>query len=124
MADLKLDIGEGQIQNAIAVAIAESFTGEKRDALLRDIIRAHISYKQNSYDKETLLSKTIGNMVREIAQEAIKKQVDKARPAIEKMVIEHLGPGFEQSICTQLRDGLAYRKVQGISVSVRVSEDE
>jgi flagellar biosynthesis/type III secretory pathway protein FliH len=124
MSDLKLEIGEAQIQNAIAVAIAESFTGAKRDALLRDIIRAHMSVKQNSYDKETLLAKTIGQMVRDYAQECIKKEVENAKPMIEKTVREALGPGFEESICRQLRDGLAYRKVKGISVSVSVADNE
>jgi hypothetical protein len=124
MHDIKLDIGEAQIQNAIAVAIAETFTGEKRDALLRDIIRAHLSHKESSYDKETLLSKQVGGMVRQIAMECVKKEVDHVRPAIERVVKELLGPGFEESVCDQLREGMARRKVEGVTVSIRVADDD
>lgn len=123
MPDLKLDIGEGQISNAIAVALAESFSGDKRDALLRDIIRAHLSAKENSYDKETLLGKRIGQMVREMAKEALEEEVKKLRPRIVEIVRKALGPGFEEEVCNQLERGLSYRKVEGISVSVRVAED-
>jgi len=123
MPDLKLDIGEGQIQNAIAVAIAESFTGDRRDALLRDVIRAHMNQKESHYDKETLLSKRVGQLVRDMAQVAIVAEVEKARPTIERIVREALGPGFEEVVATQLRDGLARRKVEGVTVSIRVADD-
>jgi ATP-dependent Lon protease len=124
MSDLKLEIGEAQIQNAIAVAVAESFSGEKRDALLRDIIRAHLSVKQNSYDKETLLAKTVGTMIREYARECLESEIQKLKPRIAEVVRQSLGPGFEEEVCAQLVRGLAHRKVMGISVSVSVEEDE
>ena len=124
MSDLKLEIGEAQIQNAIAVALAESFSGEKRDALLRDIIRAHLSSKANSYDKETLLSKTVGDMVRKYAQEAVLAEVEKAKPQIEAMVQSVLGPGFADDVCRQLEYGLSRKKVEGIAVSVTMREDD
>lgn len=124
MSDLKLEIGEAQIQNAIAVAIAESFSGEKRDAIVRDIVRAHLSMKANSYDKETLLGKRIGDAIRSIAVEAIQAEVDAIKPAIAKVVHDALGPGFEEEVCQQLRSGLAYRKVEGVNVSIRMHEDD
>ena len=124
MPDLKLDIGEGQIMNAIAVALAESFSGEKRDALLRDIIRAHMSVKRNSYDKETLLSSVVGDKVRAMAMQALEQEIEKSRPAIERTVREVLGPGFEDTICEQLKYGLSRRKVSNIALTVSVEEEE
>lgn len=123
MSDLKLEIGEAQIQNAIAVAVAESFSGEKRDALLRDIIRAHLSAKENSYDKETLLNKRVGSMIRTYAGECLEAELQALKPKIAEIVNKHLGPGFEEEVCSQLIKGLTYRKVTGISVSVSVAED-
>ena len=93
MPDFKFEIGEAQIQNAIAVGIAESFSGEKKEAIIRDIVRAHLSVKESSYDKETLLSKVVGQGIRKIASEALAAKVEEARPAIERTVLEVLGPG-------------------------------
>ena len=122
MSDLKLEIGEAQIQNAIAVAIAQSFTGEKRDSLLRDIIRAHLSVKETSYDKETLLGKRVGQLIRNLAMKAVEDEVERARPAIEKTVHDVLGPGFAESVCAQLKAGMASRKVEGINVSIKMED--
>ena len=124
MPDLKLDIGEGQIMNAIAVALAESFSGEKRDALLRDIIRAHMSVKRNIYDKETLLSSVVGDKVRAMALQALEQEIEKSRPAIERTVREVLGSGFEDTICEQLKYGLSRRKISNIALTVSVEEEE
>lgn len=123
MPDLKLDIGEGQIANAIAVAMAESFSGEKRDALLRDIIRAHLSAKESLYDKETLLNKCVGQMVRNIAKEMLEAEVQNLRPKIKEIVHTVLGPGFEEEVCRQLESGLSHRRVEGITVSIKMAED-
>jgi hypothetical protein len=123
MPDLKLDIGEGQIANAIAVALAESFSGEKRDALLRDIIRAHMSAKENNYSKETLLNQTVGNKIRTMAREAMEAQIETLRPRIAEIVRQQMGPEFEATVCAQLMAGLSRRKIEGITVSVTMAED-
>ena len=124
MPDFKFEIGEAQIQNAIAVGIAESFSGEKKEAIIRDIVRAHLSVKESSYDKKTLLSKVVGQGIRKIASEALAAKVEEARPAIERTVLEVLGPGFEKSICDQLKAGLVARKVRNISVEVNLEEED
>ena len=123
MPDLKLDIGEGQIANDIAVALAESFSGEKRDALLRDIIRAHMSAKENNYSKETLLNQTVGNKIRTMAREAMEAQIETLRPRIAEIVRQQMGPEFEATVCAQLMAGLSRRKIEGITVSVTMAED-
>lgn len=115
---LELEITEGQIQNAIAVAIAESFSPEKRDALLRDTVRAHLSLKQNSYDKETILSKQVGQQIREYAKEAVKELLEGLKPEIQKITSECLGPQFKESIFEQLKNALAYKTVGAIQINV------
>ena len=124
MASLELEIGEAQIQNAIAVAIVESFSGEQRDKVIRDVVRAHMSVKKDCYSKQTLLDATVGEQIRTMATKCLMEEIEKARPMVEQVVREVLGPGFEESICDQLRVGLAQRRVRGISVSVDVEEDD
>jgi len=117
---LKLDIGEGEIQNAIAVALAEAFGPEKRDALLRDIIRSHLKYKENSYDKETILGKTVGKMIREMATDKVKLMVEEMRPEVYQIVSESLGPAFRQSVFESLKNALAGRVISLIHVSAEM----
>ncbi len=123
MPDFKFEIGEAQIQNAIAIGIAESFSPEKKDVIIRDIVRAHLSVKENSYSKQTLLSRIVGEQIRRMAEEVLSQEIEKSRPAIENTVREALGPGFQDSICNQLKAGLVNRKVRNISVNVEMEED-
>lgn len=123
MADFKFEIGEGQIQNAVAIALAESFSAEKRDALLRDIIRAHLSVKANDYTKETLLSKTVGNLVREIATEEVKNIINESREKICELVRESLGQGFQENVFEQLKNGLAHKLIHNISIGVTLDDN-
>lgn len=122
MAGLSLDIPEGEIRNAIAVAVADAFGPEKRDALLRDIVRAHMTYRENSYDKETLFSKRVGAQVREIASEVAAKQIEALRPEIEAIVAESMGPQFKEAVYTQVRDAL--RRVATANMRFNVVFDQ
>lgn len=123
-AEFKLEITEGQIQNAVAIALAESFTQEKRDALFRDVIRAHLSVKANSYDKETLLSKRIGDMVRSGADEALRIKLDEMKPEIMKIVSESLGSRFAESVYAQVRHAVAQVTVGSIHVTASLEDRE
>lgn len=123
MADLKLEITEGDVSNAIAVALAESFTPEKRDELLRDIVRAHLTQKENTYDKETLLSKRIGAIVRGIAVEQLEQKLESWRPEIEAIVSESVGDPFKESVFTSLKSALKRIGVVNLNVSAAI-EDE
>jgi len=123
MPDFKFEIGEAQIQNAIAIGIAESFSSEKKDSIIRDVVRAHLSVKENSYSKETLLSRTVGDMIRKIAADVLEKEIEKLRPSIEETVRNVLGDGFEKTICDQLKSGLIARQVSGIKVNILMEGD-
>jgi hypothetical protein len=115
-AKIDLNITEGMIQNAIAVAIADAFSPEKKDQVLRDIVRAHLSHKQNSYDRDTMLSKTIGDQIRTMATEAVKHKIAGMADDIRATVDKALGPQFSESVLSQLELSLARVMVSGIVI--------
>ena len=116
--ELKLEIGEGQIQNAIAVALADAFSPEKKDALIRDIVRAHLSVKKDSYSRDTLLSAQVGDLIRKVAQEEMVIRVQEMKPEIQKRVRKVLGKQFEESVYLQLEQSLKNIKIVDMSISV------
>lgn len=125
VAGLKVEVSEGDLKNAVAVAIAESFTGEQRDALLRDIVRAHLSVKMNSYDKDTLLSKHVGDMVRRVAQDEVAAVFsEKMEPRIREIVREKLGEKYCDSIVREVQNGIESFTVRGLRFSASVVDDE
>ena len=116
--ELKLEIGEGQIQNAIAVALTDAFSPEKKDALIRDIVRAHLSVKKDNYSRDTLLSAQIGDLIRKVAQEEMVTRVQEMKPEIQKRVRKVLGKQFEESVYLQLEQSLKNIKIVDMSISV------
>lgn len=124
MTALKLDISEGQVANAIAVALAESFGPARRDALMRDVIRAHLSAKANSYDRETLLSKTVGDMVRGMASEAVREKVETWRPEVEAIVGSALGDTFKGAALAQLQAAMQRVVLSNLSINVTATFDD
>lgn len=117
---LKLEISEGQIQNAIAVALAESLPPEKRDALVRDVVRAHLTLKTNSYDKETLLSKALGDALRGMAKQALDVELEAMRPKVDALVQEIFGDKFQGDVLDQLKTQLSQVAIKNLKVSVDI----
>ena len=121
---VSIDITEAELKNAIAVALAESFSGERRDALLRDIVRAHLTHKESQYDKQTMLAKHVGQAIRKMASEALMERLESMKPDVYQIVGEMLGEPFRESVYEHLRNALRHVIVSGISVSATLSDDE
>ena len=118
-ASIDLNISEGMIANAMAVAIAEAFSPEKKDQVIRDVVRAHLSYKANSYDRDTLLSKAVGDQIRAQATLAVKAKVAEMAPDIRRIVDDALGPKFSESVLQQLEASVARLAVANITIDAR-----
>ncbi|MCA9817086.1 MAG: hypothetical protein KC652_18375 [Cyanobacteria bacterium HKST-UBA01] len=122
MSTVELKLTEGQIQNAIAVAISESFTPERRDELLRDAIRAHLTVKASSYDKETLFSATVNKQLREMVGTELEKEVQKMRPELEALVKKYFHQNIQSDILCSIEKQLAEDLTKNIKVNVYYKE--
>lgn len=118
-AKIDLNITEGMISNAIACAIADAFSPEKKEQVLRDIIRAHMSVKENSYDRETLLSKTIGTAIRKQASEAVAESVADMADDVRRIVAEIFGPKAKADILAQLETSLKALVIGNITITAK-----
>lgn len=105
-AKLSVEITEGQIANAIAVAISEAFSPEKKDKLIRDIIRTHLSTKKESYSRQSLLEEEVGKQIRVMASEQMKAVTESWRPEINAIVSKILNPAAKDQIFMQLQTAL------------------
>ncbi len=124
MSTVELKLTEGQINNAIAIAIAEAFTPEKKDSLIRDIIRQHLTIKQDHYSKDTLFSHSVNKVIGVMVKEELDKQVEALRPEVEEMVKEVFGGKVKINIIEQLKYSLKKVALDNISVSVTVGKDD
>lgn len=118
MSTVELKLTEGQIQNAIAVAIAEAFTPERRDELVRDAIRAHLTIKSSSYDKETLFSTAVNKQLREMVGAELEKEVQSMRPELEALVKKYFHQNIRAEILGSIETQLATALTKNIQVGV------
>ena len=122
--ELKVEISEGDLKNAIAVCIAESFGPDKRDALLRDVIRAHIDVRKNTYDKDTLLSKSVGDMIRRCAEEEIAASFgEKIAPRVREIVRERMDEKYCDSVVLEVERAIASLTVDGLRFSASIVQE-
>lgn len=104
MPSVGFEIPEGVIKNAIAIAIADSFSPEKREQIIRDIVRAHLEVKADTYSRETILAKKIGDTIRTVAGEEVDAIIkgelsDRIRGAVR----EKLGDAFQDGVVEAVR---------------------
>lgn len=119
MSTVKLEITEGQIQNAIAVALAEAFTPEKKDVLLRDLIRAHLTTKKGPYDKETLLSETVNTHIKLIVKDQLEKDLQAMRPEVEVLVSKFFGSTVKPQITENLEKAISAAVSKDLQISIQ-----
>lgn len=122
-AKIDLNITEGMISNAIATAMVEAFSPEKKDQVIRDIVRAHLGTKKNSWDRDTLLSASIGDAIKTLAAEAVKEKVASMRPEISAIVDRVMGPRFQDSVLKQIETALSSLAIANIHFKASVVMD-
>jgi hypothetical protein len=120
--NVNLGLTEAQINNAIAVAVVEQMTPERQEAMIRDVVRAHLQVKTSQWDKETLLSKVVGEYVRSVAVDEVKQRITALEPRIRELVRNALGAPFEDSVLRQLQVGLANKVVASVSISADLGD--
>lgn len=118
--ELKLDLSEGDINNAIAVALAEAFTPQKRDELLRDLIRAMLTQKVSNYGKETFLSQAVQSRIKGMVENQLSAFVERLRPDVDLLVEEALGPQFKANVLDGVKSGLSRILLENVRVDVKL----
>lgn len=116
-----IELPEGMIQNAIAVAIAEAFTPEQRDRVIRDVVRAHLTAKSDAYGRETILSNAIGDTIREIARKEVTAIIE--GPLAERVRAEvraSLGERFQDTTVLALHNALQNVVLSNLRIVVGV----
>ena len=115
-----LKLPEGVLTNAIAVAISTALDDMTRAKVIEDVVRAHLSVKQNSYDRETLLSAQVGNAIRSMAKKALEERLEVLRPEVDNAVKNALGPNFDDEVMDQLKAALSQIVLGSIQINVKV----
>ncbi len=123
-AKIDLNISEGMISNAIATAMVEAFSPEKKDQVIRDIVRAHLATKKDSWSRETLLSESIGTAIKTLASEAVKEKVASMGPDIRSIVDRVMGPRFQDSVLKQIESALSNLAIANIQFKASVVMDD
>lgn len=126
MAAVNIELTEGQIRDAVAVALAEAFSDEQRQRLILDVVRAHLQARERDYDRETILAKRAGEMIREIAKEELSLQLETMRPRVRAALRTWMGKEWEDAILLNLTAELKKIIVRGVKVIVDcdVAENE
>jgi len=115
---------EGIIKNAVAVAIAQAMDDSTRENIITDVVRAHLNHKASTYDKETILSKAVGDAIRGMVREALSARLETIRPKVNDAVSRLIGPKFESQVFEQLESALSKVVVANISVSAKLYAEE
>jgi len=120
---IKIDLTEAQINNAIAIAIAEAFTGEARDAMLRDLIRGHLAYKADRYGSETLIQKVLNETLKAQVDKSLREHLETLRPEVDALVKKMLGKNYRANILDQLQNSLSRLCLSSIYIEAKAGYD-
>ena len=105
------------LENAIAVALVDQFSEDKKSAIIRDVVRAHLTVKADVYGRETALSAQVGTAIREMAKKKTSEVVETWRSEVEAMVETKLGGQYKQAVFTALAKAMNNIDFTGISVT-------
>jgi len=110
------------VRERVRAAVAEALAREP-GALVQRIVDVALAARENSYDRETLLERTIRQMITEEVKAAFEEWVEEHRAAIRRAVAARL-----RATKDGLLDRLADRVLEGLRsdfhVSFRVQLDD
>jgi len=117
-------IPEGIIKNAVAVAITNSLDEMTREQIITDVVRAHLNHKVNTYDKDTILSKAVGDSIRAMVKEALSERLAELKPKVHEVVTKLLGPKFNDQVYGQLETALQSVTLANISLTAKIHAED
>lgn len=117
-------IPEGIIKNAVAVAIVSAMNDAMRENVITDVVRAHLNHKIDTYGKETILSRAVGEAVRGMVKDALKERLETIRPKVNETVGRVLGPKFEDQVFKELQSALETVVLSNVKLTAKVYAEE
>lgn len=121
-ANVSVDVTDA-IQAHIQGAVADAL-GKDPDALVRAVVETALGEKARSYEKTTIFQKAVNKMIRDAAEEEMRRWLGERKAVITAAIAERLRTGeseFTKRIVDAVESGLA--KSFYVSAHMRVEED-
>jgi len=109
------------IDTQVRLAVAEALGKDPR-ALIEAVVKVAVGAKVNSYDRETIFQRAVGEMIQGVAKEVFGEWIAENREAVKAAVVKQmrLKSGLAESIAQRVAEGFA--KSLYVSVSLTISE--
>lgn len=86
--EAKIEVPQGMITKLIEAEVVKSL-GDK-EVLVEAVVKSAMEVKKNSYDKETLFSKQVNEMIRQAASDIFKEWLSDKKGLIQQALLKRL----------------------------------